>query len=103
MSNAGLAMMNYLFGQWEASWYPYSLSKGVEFILRTASLMNKLLIGDFLGIGSGKFLSMSHGEVARRPPTRIRLLSSSKKGEKLREFLFPLTIFPLPISLISAR
>ena len=51
--------------------------------------MNKLLIGDFLGIGSGKFLSMSHVEVARRPPTRIRLLSSSKKGEKLREFLFP--------------
>ena len=51
----------------------------------------------------GNFLSISYGELARRPPTRITLLSSSKKGERIRRLLFLGIRFLFPISWNSAK
>ena len=97
--------MNCLFGQHEASWYPKRLSSvnrvSTEDRYETIScayLMSNLLISNFLAITIGFFLSILYGESARRPSKRITLLSSPKKGERLRRLLLLGIRFPFLIS-----
>ena len=50
--------------------------------------MSNSASGEVSGIIMRKFLSTLYGEFARRPPTRMTLLSASKDGERLKRWQF---------------